>query len=378
MAASLLLLIAARSTMSCANRLKVIPRPGVLPRIMTDPMMQHFPMMHTQVKVPQRQMNVDANSKDDAMSRVVVPDQGWKASINDRGLSAQRFPPDLVSGIEPRHVLHDWRDLYTNSLQEKVGAVVPTNTKLRKNEAFHPPPKTLDHARASKIRVLSNMRDIIIDARTIAMHRDTPTIFEHLASPTNMASGHLADVDDDFITTRHLPKPEIVGLIPKELLLNSTSSAIDKSLGALAVFSRIHLKDNRRHSLHKKLLQLSGNRHWWSRLRWGRTKKGVNVFAIEGLANAPGLTEQAARVLLSKIVKYAHEEQMIVVVPQWAYTSSDGTDLTEYYVRLGFKKVEMEEGLYDELVYTGTALSAEDMSVENEHMMVGMKLWKGA
>jgi len=152
---------------------------------------------------------------------------------------------------------------------------------------------------------------------------------------------------------------EMVGLIPKDLemtFLESGSSAVDASMLALGLFSRGKLWDDSRGSLRKKVDEQYGEQ---------------------------GLPDFSARVLLSKIEKYAQKEQKIVVVAKDAYTYSDGTDLesvdagftiSDHYVRLGFEKVEMDNGSY-ELVYGCTSSSAEDLWVESRQIMVGLNLW---
>jgi len=65
----------------------------------------------------------------------------------------------------------------------------------------------------------------------------------------------------------------------------------------------------------------------------------------------------------------------VIVVPQWAYISRSGKDLTEYYERLGFEMVELE-GQMHALIYTGTSSPFGDVvSVENQPIMVGMDFW---
>lgn len=104
------------------------------------------------------------------------------------------------------------------------------------------------------------------------------------------------------------------------------------------------------------------------------------VFSIDGLADAPGLDEHWASILLSKIDQYAAEEKHIVVVSKRAYISSDGTDLSEYYVRLGFEKVVMGQGL-PVLVYTKGWSQKKRFfgrkEVRHDQIMVGTNLWTG-
>lgn len=101
---------------------------------------------------------------------------------------------------------------------------------------------------------------------------------------------------------------------------------------------------------------------------------------MQGLAHAPSLTQISAELLLAKIVRYAYKEQKIVMVPKHAYINRFEVDLTEYYVRFGFEKVEMDDETY-ELVYMGPL--PQDTSVgqagnnEDPQIMVDIDLWTG-
>lgn len=203
-----------------------------------------------------------------------------------------------------------------------------------------------------------------------------PVVFTHLA----LDPGHVPVTDADFIAPRSwttLPKPEVVGLTSREFSPQNESVEIGESIEALALFVRIDMKDDRRHTLRKKVMRLFGKRHWWSRTQWGRTKKYIKVFALEGVVAAPGMTDQSARLLLSRIQEYAHQEERIVVVPWYAFSWSDQTDLEEYYVGLGFEKVDMKDGWY-ELVLTDMSLTAEEKAVDSQQTMISMSLWAGS
>lgn len=76
---------------------------------------------------------------------------------------------------------------------------------------------------------------------------------------------------------------------------------------------------------------------------------------------------------MDKIVNWAKLEQKLVVVARDAVNFSDGTDLTPYYMRLGFKKLEMDDGTYD-LVYSGTAIESELRSSDTDQRMVKVRL----
>jgi hypothetical protein len=160
---------------------------------------------------------------------------------------------------------------------------------------------------------------------------------------------------------------EAVVSIPRD------SSPSDESVLAVSLFSRQQLKDDSQGSLRSKVEEQLGKREtrqWLGRARnfVGRRKK-LDVFAILGLADAPSLSESSTRILLSKIEKYAHTQQRLVVVPECK--SSDGTDLTDYFVRLGFEKVEMTDRP-SLLVYTGASRSTMDMFLENDQVMIGI------
>jgi len=359
-------------------------------------MMQQVPTIHTQGNVPQPKMMVDAGSKQDVIPRMIIPNQGWKASIQDNfhildESSGQMFPPALVSGFDMINFLRYWRDVCKRRTEAELKLfskgwspetdqteaeleLERTNLQTREKWTLPPPNETPAYPSSNKDLVLHNMHDVVRDAKAIAMNLDKTVVFTHLA----LDPGHISDFDEDFITNTwaSLPKPEMVGLMSKDVIAQSGSAAIDESVEALALFSRIQLMDDRRHTLRKKVMGLYGKRHWWSRAQWGHTERQIDVFAIEGLAGAPGMSDQMARVLLAKVQEYAHEEQMIVMVPWWAFSWSDGTDLTEYYVSLGFEKVDMNKGWY-ELVLTDISLTAEEMVVESQQIMTGMSLWAG-
>merc|ERR1719424_556992 len=167
----------------------------------------------------------------------------------------------------------------------------------------------------------------------------------------------------------------MVGLIQKNSempLLQSQSS--HGALLALAAVARETLEDDTKGSLRRKVEE----RYSTSRSRgfWGRPKKRFAVFAIRGLTRAADLPGSrgfgANEALLSKIEKYAHEENRIIVVPYPSYISSDGTDFTEYYARFGFEKLEMADGKKHVLVYTGTSLLHEESWAVRSRYMVSL------
>lgn len=160
---------------------------------------------------------------------------------------------------------------------------------------------------------------------------------------------------------------QVVGLIPKQSGYRVDLAESGHTLLAIGVFSRESVFDDKKCSLRrasgKSVAECGGD-----------LPKQYNVFALEGLADTAGLSERAARPLLSKIAKYARKEKRFVVLSKRAYTGSDGTDLTEYYVRLGFKKVVMDKG--HELVYTAFASFDDKYSQSpSDQVLISMSLW---
>jgi len=403
--------------MSCATRIKFIPRLEVVPLTITGPMMQQAPRIYT-ADFPHPQMKMAAPSseskvfmgkwhpwhlvtgpprlsnKTQSIRRlnarlVVLSPKGVKTTIADVRVSRQGqvFPPMAIYGMDTRQLLHSWADSYltthavTQSLHswtrvvtdsqnqtEKGGAdslVDPTRDESTRDESgvglhtnMHDP--YAGYGQADKANVLHKMSDVTAQATEMFMQLDTPTVNAKLSRLDRVRLTRLL---------RKRTQLEMVGLIPADGY-KSFVHAMDASVEALCVFSRETLKDDSRGSLRGKVEEHHGRE---SRLWGGLARRRFDVFAIEGLVDAPGLTESSARDLLSRIAKYAEEEQRIVVVPRRAYICSDGTDLTDYYVRLGSEKVEMEEGL-TELVYVGDIDRDADMMVEDQQILVSMSL----
>lgn len=102
-------------------------------------------------------------------------------------------------------------------------------------------------------------------------------------------------------------------------------------------------------------------------------KGSVPVFAIHGLVE-PELSARAARLLLTKVGHWAQSEQRLVIVARHAVQSSNGTDLTPYYCRLGFVQVKVDDGL-SILAYPGTFASkfkSQRMKMEEHQFLVGL------
>lgn len=153
---------------------------------------------------------------------------------------------------------------------------------------------------------------------------------------------------------------EAVGLLPNiDPKYMGWSGRADASVMALAVFSRVEFKDNSKGSPHSptgyalREITMAG-----VGTPITLVKKTVSAFAIEGIAEAPDLSARSARVLLAKIAKWAQAEQRLVVVARHAIHLSGRTDLTAYYMKLGFEKVALDDGSYD-LVYSGTPTNSD-------------------
>lgn len=360
------LLLVADVTMSGASRLKYNPVPA-------SPMLHHInPMIHTQVDLPQLQMKA-ADDADDAdydpdkffswstrrfakpCGAVVPSSTRHLVSYQQEGarhvwdfskrISDQAFPPTVICGMNARRLLTSWVDSFLDPFnKQSVGADAKAiDASNRKTEGRPLLPRMSKYLEDDKATVLQKMRDVV----------------------------------SDFVG--NFGNFEMVSLMPKDLetpFLESGSSAVDESVLALGVFSRRQLLDDSRGSICKALGKRYGED--WSVLEWWRTSKLLDAFEIEGLADAPGLPELSARILLSKLSVYAEKEQNILVVSQRAKRAmmgGDGKDVRDYYVRLGFEEVLMEDGK-SELVYTGTC-SEEDCFVESQQVMVGVSLEAG-
>jgi len=346
MIVSLVFTAAISSMLSYASRLNVIPRSGVIPHSMIGPMTHQGPMVRTLFTSPHPQMRLAGSSRyedtpDDYDTRArellssVLGEEAESGANHWQPPSQQMLPPRVIYDAASRTVLHDWAASFVDPFS-------------------HEPDPFEDRWKAT---VLFNMRDAVAKWTDVFRQRTTKTK-EH------------SDL-------------EMVALIPQNFeppFVEKGSSGAP--LLALGIFSRQKIRDHRMGSLHEKLEKQHG---WqWTQLFWG------NVFAIDGIAAAPHLNEREARILLSKIEKYAHQERKIVVVPKHALKSGDETDLTSYYVHLGFEWVEMgrpprlgEDGMESrhewesrhELVYMGGSSSIDDQWVENQQTMIGMNLW---
>jgi len=345
-----------------ASRLKYNP-------VLAGPMTHTQPMVHTQVNFPQLQMlsSKNASADDDydpskffswsarrfnqpcgvvvpATTRSLVSYQKegarrvWDLT---RQISDQSFPPTVICGMNHKQLLKNWADSFQDPWGDSEADANSINASNHKNDLAPFLPSLHKHLEGDKATVLDKMRNVV---------------------------GGFVD------------KLEMVSLIPKDLetpFLESGSSAVDASVLALGVFSRRQLDDDSMGSICELLEERFGKE--WAGLQKGHATKQFEAFEIEGLADAPGLPEQSARVLLCKIRDYALQEQKIVVVSARAkrpYMGSDGKDVLDYYVRLGFEEVLMEDGR-SELVYTGVSCSAEDCWVGNQQVMVGVNLETG-
>lgn len=323
--------------MSCATRIKFTP--GLSPLTMMGP-----PRTYTPVNFPHPRMQGII-----PVNEVHVPTQAWTDTFNDDWMSHQQFPPFTLYRMNAEELLNNW------ALTGKTKAWEDFRRNKDRRQAIH------------------NMRYAIFEEESVVKALDKP------ATPGSLPFDglHLTNL----LSSRR--EHEMVGLIPKVSLesrvapdTKNLEREVDQaitSIVALGVFSRKTLEDDyagtfRRHI--QKRYRKQGSRRWW-----GRTTKHFDIFEIEGLADAPGLPESSTGLLLSKIKKYAHKEQKLVVVPRRACIRGDGTDLTEYYVRLGFEKVRMTDGRR-KLVYTGAVSPTEKLLVRihSNTIMVGISL----
>jgi len=407
MAVSWIFLIAAWSVLACASRLKYIPGLGTPLHPAIGPMGQQSPWTHAPVHLPSLQMQMPvAPTRDDDLaffwtnaSGPVVPGRGWKSKIkyggkwswsSGRQISRQQFPPTSIYEVDTRRLINKWESSVADSLKERVGAIASTSiASLRKTHVWQrvqavsglpTQTQTLKDRQRDKATVLRNMHDAIAE---MAHMRERPDLLrQEVASGVSAGPSRLDRLRSIRLPFTTTTKVEMVGLIPKDFEASWSergSPEVEASVSALGVFSREKVNDDARGSLRNKVQEQYGKS--WTRRWWGPEKKQLGVFAIQGLAPGPSLTEVSAELLLSKIVKYAYKEQKIVMVPKQAYNNRFEADLTEYYVRLGFEKVEMEYKTY-ELIYTGTPLClktsvgrADDN--EDQQIMVDIDLWTG-
>lgn len=317
---------------------------------------------------------------------VVLSPKGVKIRLADLRISREvlLLPPMAIYGMGTRHLLRNWADSYlakSNSLVDLTRdiehMVVDSQVELKKGGADWPLEPTRDesgagpdtnivdpcarHWQGNKASILHKMLDVTAQASETCMQLDTPSIDAQLSSLDPERSRWLSQKKTQL---------EMVGLIPANRYGNFLR-AMNKSVDSLCLFSRETLRDDSRGSLRERVEGQYGEQRTrlWARGRWD-----FDVFAIEGLVDAPGLSKSSARDLLSKIANYADTEQRIVVVPRRAYTHSDGTDLTDYYVALGFDKVEMKDGSH-ELVYTRISSLGKEAQAENRNMMFGVDRW---
>lgn len=310
------------------------------------------PAIHSPITRSQLWMQVAAPLDDGTQglplntSRVVAPTQRWEADISDTRM--ETLPPVVVYGVDAMQLLLDWGDSFA--------AMV-----------LHPAQDDFKgwlqwlHWQADRTLVLHNMRLVLAEATAISLPEWAHHHHANAAEPFDAWEeakhhwkklGRIASAVTQGVALKEL---EMVGLIPGSLEPGDDT----RELMALAIFSRDQLKDDSRGSLRKKIAEQYGGE--WSRQRWGSSRENLDVFAIGGLVDAAEASEASARILLSKIERYAHKERKVVVASKWAWKSLDGTDngrdLTDYYVRLGFQKVEMQDGS-QELIYMATSSSA--------------------
>lgn len=361
--ASVVLFIAATSTLAWASRMKAIPRLGVAHHTMANS------IIHTPFSLPHPKMQVPL-PQDDAFDDFLVSNASWLTVPTKwrNIISHQMLPPTTIYRIDVIHLLQEWADSSASIFEESVAAASRTNQPLPQKDEHHSL-KTSQDAQGDKAVVLHKMCDALAEATNIFTQPHTM-----LTRIGTYAYRHLLL----GLTSKKL---EMVGLITKASIASLSdpeglSNEDDAFVLAAGVFSRGRLKDNSG-SLRKAIW--AKHKHEVSRVDWeqGATEKGfVDVFAIEGLAAGPDVDMHSARTLLRKVEKYASIEQRFIVMPMHALISSDGSDLTDYYVRLGFDKVQLKGELH-ELVYTGAACLAADAWEDEETVMVGMNLWTG-
>lgn len=343
----LLLFIVTMSIVVCARRFNLVPGLGAVPHTRSGPTHQG-PTIRAPVRMQLGTLSDDGSpslwSNDPAQwwKANISDTQRWSAAIGVIPVSHQLFPPTVIYGMDLIRILHTWEDSYMPPLRNSLEAA-----QVEKREL--PPSKARKHWR---------------DNNTVAIHR----MRLRIRSTYSKSTGRFYN-----------PSLEMVGLIGNDFelpFLESGSSVVDTSVRALAVFSRAPLQ--------RALPDLSPgkNRGGMDSLQkivdkeWNNGARPCQgVFQIEGLAEMPGLSERSSKALVSKIAKYALQEHRVLLVSKRARIMPGGTDLTEHYVRLGFKKVAMQNGAMQNgsvLIYTGSSSLDVDMSDRMQLIMVGM------
>lgn len=293
-------------------------------------------------------------SSDNAMEALTTTNEASLASIGREGRSTisvaqsshQTVLPMVIDGTHVRQLLRNWRLIM-------IATWITANVSaLRDDGGLAASPETSQSCHG----VLDNMIDVVNEATHM------------FTQPSTNATVSIADRAVSLLLLSK--KVEMVAMI-----LNPASSAhiqpamLDASVQSLCVLSRQKIKDDSSGSIGRLLEEHHG--YEWG-FPWTLAQKQFDVFAIEGLVSRPGLDEQSARELLAKIQSYAWKEQNIVVLSRNAHLN-EGKDLTDYYVRLGFEIVMMDNGL-QELVYLGGSSADEDVLAENEQIMVGINM----
>lgn len=364
---SSIVLFATMSMVSPVRRLKYTPGLGLVSHNMGGQIHPAAIPLRVSMQVAAPFGETTRNSSPNAQ-REGFPNQRWKAQLHDFGVSDAVFSPIVINEKIARQLLFNWAALFVNPFEDLS---VDPLVSLQEDDGLRQPPKAPKYRNDEKAMVLHAMKDFNMKVmsiyetvgklRKIRPHIEEPTIVAQLSRRDRMRLNLLLFCEN----------LEMVGLIPENLespSLASDPSAAEASVLAVGVLSRAQVQDDSSGSLHQRMRQaLSGA--WFS----SSATPAIDVFAIEGIADAPG-PSRSARVLLSKIHKYAVQEQKLVVLSKRAYTSVDGTDLTGYYVRLGFEKVVMDDGKF-EFVYTGTRSVPVDVSAHNPQVMVRMNVF---
>jgi len=380
--------------MSTAARLKLLPDFRVASYTMTGPPVNpQLPQMNAptyyrdNVQLSQSLTPPDDDNPDEFILESWSHTSGkWTATP---GWKAGRIPFQIYHSPchyaeDARKLLQNWQTLAEDGFWRNVNPSVSTRKSLpdmetvaREFEVTVPswwklmdpprtlPPGTSKYWQLHKAAVLNNMREVIVKATLTFEHPEVSI------TTANLSIWNYLQLTDAVVIPNK--QVEMVGSIPKDFdipFMESETSAIAASAVALGVFSREQLKDDRRGSIRKHIEEQYGHPASRAQLRQGV----FDVFSIAGLLDGPWFPEHSAKALLSEIAKYAQTEQKIVAVPKEAYARGGVTDLTEYYVRLGFEKVWMEDDSFN-LVYIGSTPSGEGALADKGQLMVRMKLW---
>jgi len=281
--------------------------------------------------------------------------QDWNFS-SQQEFVPQAFPPATIYGIDMKTLLHTWGRKVRED-EEAWRLRYRQVTEKKERDGF------------PTVRGLAPPHAFLVDCMLSIMEKMEGDITALQDSDVAGLMFRSGERGQDGIL-------EAVGLLSNDPRQSELDATHDVSLKALAVFSRGQLECNSKSastslkSTFESQFGIEASDQFFS----GGDKKSVPVWEIEGLVDTE-LTGKPVRLLLTKIAKWAQIEQKLVMVAQNAVHLKDGSDLTGYYMRLGFAKVNMDDES-SRLIYPGSLTSDTDQWVVGRQFMVLLDPWE--